>query len=136
MQYRWARGLGLKAVHITVALTVVMLLLVGAAVWALRDTPPVNAAIHHDAGSGMDALLVGALVVNRDCIILRVDGESWVPIFPSDSVRLRHDALVYDGVEYRTGDEMSLGGGEVPTAPDGARMPKDCPAGPLWLATR
>lgn len=133
MRYAWARGLGRQAVAITAALSVVLVLLVVAMVWLLRDTPPVNAAVHHTHGSGMDALLEATLVMTPECITVEVDGQTVVPIFPSGSVRLEHDALLYDGEPYRTGDTISLPGGEVSTPPEDARIPADCPTTSLWL---
>ena len=135
MRYAWARGLGRKAVAITAALAVVLVLLVIAMVWLLRDTPPVNAAIYHPdtGGAHHDALLVGSLQRSDECITVIAERQVWTPIFPSDDVRLRHDAVVYQGTEYRSGEEISLGGGEANVAPPGARIPKGCPTESLWL---
>ena len=80
----------------------------------------------------MDALLEARLVMSPGCITVDVDGQSWTPVFPSDSVRLEHDALLYDGAPYRTGDLISLPGGEVSAPPADARIPADCP-GRYWL---
>ncbi|MDO5503244.1 MAG: hypothetical protein Q4G67_08740 [Actinomycetia bacterium] len=133
MSYGWARGLGLKVVSITAALAVVLVLLVIAMVWALRDTPPVAAAIHHSDSIAMSETMAATLVMSRECITVRSEGQTWVPIFPSDSVRLQHDALLIDRDPHRTGDEIALVGGELLTPPEEARVPEACPPGPYWL---
>lgn len=131
--YAWARGLGAKAVQVTLLMMLVLATAVGLLVFLLRDTPPAAAATYHPDGTGMDGLLPATLQMSRACITVRADGQTWVPIFPGDSVRLHHDALIYDGDPFRTGDEIALPGGEVDSAPSGARIPKDCPQGLLWL---
>jgi len=135
MRYAWAGGLGRKAVSITAALAVVLVLLVVAVVWLLGDTPPVNAAIYHPEPDGAhhDALLVGTLQRSSECITVIAEGQTWTPIFPSDDIRLRHDAVLYQGVEYRSGDQISLGGGEAISPPEHARIPDGCPTQGLWL---
>lgn len=130
--FGWAKGLGGTAIRLGAALAAVLALLVLALVWATKDTPPVNAAVHHTEGSGMDALLEARLVMSPGCITVDVGGQSWTPVFPSDSVRLEHDALLYDGAPYRTGDLILLPGGEVSAPPADARIPADCP-GRYWL---
>ena len=130
----WAKGLGGTAVRLGVALAAVLALLVLALVWATKDTPPVTAAIYHPNPDDAhhDALLVGILERTPSCITVVAEGQTWTPIFPSDDVRLRHDAVVYRGEEFRNGDEMSLGGGEAVSVPAGARIPSDCP-GRYWV---
>lgn len=132
--YAWARGLGSAAVRLTVGLFVVMALLVVAVVWLLKDTPPVNAAVHHDTESGMDGLLVAEVTIGRDCITVRDEsGQVWVPVFPSSDIRLKNDAIVYAGDEFRTGEAISLPGGEAAAAASEWRLPKECPPGPFWV---
>ena len=133
--FAWARGLGSKVIYVTAVGAAMMIVVVAAMVFILRDTPPVNAAIHHDSEGGMDGLLEGTLVPGRECITVRADDQTWVPIFPSDSIRQQHDAFIIDGSEYRAGDAINLGGGEVSAAPQGSRVPADCPTGPFWLVS-
>lgn len=131
--YAWARGLGAKVVQVTVLVMLVLAVTVGLFVFFLRDTPPAAAATYRPDGAGMDGLLPATLQLSRTCITVRADGQVWVPIFPRDSVRLRHDALLYGAEAFRTGDPIALPGGEVDSAPHGARVPKDCPPASLWL---
>lgn len=133
--YAWAQGLGRRVLQLTLILAAVLVAIVVVIVVALRDTPPVNAAVYHDEGSGMDALLAGTLAMDPDCITVEVDGQIYLPVFPSGSVRLEHDALLYAGDPYRSGDLISLGGGEVSEPPAGARIPTGCPTDLLWLVS-
>lgn len=135
MDIRLPKGLGRLAVTAGTGLALCMLLLVGLAVWFLRDTPPVNAAIYHDEGAGMDALLTGTLQMEPECITLDAGDQTWLPIFPSGDIRLNNGALIYQGEEYRSGDELALGGGQVEAAPQGSRIPTDCPSQALWLVS-
>lgn len=134
IRFAWARGLGGTVVRLGAGLALVMALLVVAMVWATKDTPPVNAAIYHPEPDAAhhEALLVGTLQRSPECITVVAEGQVWTPIFPSDDVRLQHDAVVYQGVEFRNGDQISLGGGEASAPPAGSRIPADCPPGMLW----
>lgn len=132
--FGWAKGLGGTAIRLGAVLAAVLALLVLALVWATKDTPPVNAAVHHDTESGMDGLLVAEVTIGRDCITVRDEsGQVWVPVFPSSDIRLKNDAIVYAGDEFRTGEAISLPGGEAAAAASEWRLPEECPPGPFWV---
>ncbi len=133
--YAWAEGLGRRVLQFTLIIATVLAAIVAGIVYTLGDTPPVNAAIYHDDGSGMDALLTATLTMDAECITVEVDGQTYLPIFPSSAVRLEDDALLYAGDPFRTGDPISLGGGEVSEPPAGARIPQGCPTERLWLVS-
>lgn len=130
--YAWARGLGRRTLQFTLIIATVLVAIVVLLLARLGDTPPVNAAIYHDDSWGMDGLMIATVVMDPDCITVEADGRTYLPIFLSRSVRLEHDALLYEGRPYRTGDQIGLGGGEVDSVPSDARIPAGCPTDLLW----
>lgn len=85
--------------------------------------------------AGMDALLVGAIRLDDDCVTVTTPDSdaSILPVFPTSLVSWDGDDLVVDGKSYADGSVIWLGGGEVPEVTAAMRIPEGCPTETVWL---
>ncbi|MDD9206606.1 hypothetical protein PU560_09030, partial [Georgenia sp. 10Sc9-8] len=111
------------------------------------STTPENAdglATYEPRGSGgMDALMVGTLVLEDGCLYVRSADfdERWLPVFPADGVRWDGRTLTFGGGNPGVGDQVELPGGAVtePTSPhpvpEEYDVPAACSTELVWLVT-
>jgi hypothetical protein len=77
------------------------------------DTPP-PVATYGSSALAFLASVTGDVVVEDGCLLLRAEGRSVLPIFPSAEVDWRDGRLVCMSREYAPGDSLELQGGFVP----------------------
>lgn len=83
---------------------------------------------------GMDALLEGTLRLQNGCLVITGDPGVWVPYFPAGSASWDGEVLRWNERDYRDGDQISIGGGEVGIGPD-AYTPEGCTGIDAWLVS-
>jgi hypothetical protein len=91
-------------------------------------------AVTYDAssGAGNAAALSGVLVFENGCVRLE---NGTIPLFPRNKTSWDGDVLVLDGVTYRIGDTIEVGGGEASRETSTADVPDRCGDGPLWVVS-
>lgn len=113
-----------------------ILLLAGCA--GAQPLEPDTVAVIAPQGSGMDALLVGALTLGEDCVTVTTPDGVVTPVFPTSLVAWDGDALRIDGETYDDGDPVWLGGGFIVEsgdrdAPSDIHLPPGCPTDDVFL---
>ena len=82
------------------------------------------------SGAGNAAALSGVLVFENGCVRLE---NGTIPLFPEDETSWDGEVLVLNGVTYRMGDTIDVGGGETTRDVSTADVPDSCGDGPLWV---
>lgn len=86
-------------------------------------------ATYEPSGEGGDtALFEGELFREGDCVYIRDDVETALPIFPADEVSATDTTLTYRGNTYTYPARIGLGGGGLPpdVPIDEATIPSGC----------
>lgn len=111
-----------------------LLLLAGCAPVA-DPLDPDTVALVPAQNAGMEALLVGAIHLDEDCVTVTAPDEedAILPVFPTSVVAWEGDALVVEGTTYDDGAVIWLTGGFVDELPHGAHTPEGCSAEQYFL---
>lgn len=91
-----------------------------------------NGAVTYQVGSlrsGDSAAFSGVLVFEDGCVRFE---NGTIPIFPADETSWDGEELVFDGVTYRMGDTLEVGGGQGSRDTTTADVPARCGDGTLW----
>ena len=87
-------------------------------------------ATYASGAQPMLAAAEGTLELTDGCIMLSSDDAKMLPVFPAEEIEWDGETLSYQGRNYRPGDRIEVGGGQMPLEElTGLSLPEGCPDG-------